>query len=152
MFLRLAIALLVTLAFSEVQSQKIGNKEFVFGWIPSSPTDFVRHNHKKYLSNDEYKRLLNCSALAFDVDIDLYNTKIISVKYSDMSTKINEISNSPDLDADVARKVEKILLDNIHVTKIKRISLIDSIPKGIYRYSITLNFNKKERRKAKKLR
>jgi hypothetical protein len=152
MLLRLNLICFFILSFLESSSQKIGTKESIFGWIPSSPTDFIRQNHKKYLSNDEYKRLLNCYALAFDADVDLYNTKIVSVKYSDVNEKLNEITKSPNLDADIARKVEKALLDNIGVTKVKRISVIDSIPKGIYRYAITLDFNEKDRRRAKKLK
>jgi hypothetical protein len=151
MMLRLTLICFFILSFLECSSQKVGTKEFIFEWIPN-PTDFILHNHKKYLSNDEYKRLLNCYALAFDADVDLYNTKIVSIKYSEVSTKLNNITKSPDLDADIARKVEKVLLDNIGVSDVKRISVVDSIPKGVYRYVITLDFNEKDRRRAKKLK
>jgi hypothetical protein len=147
MLFRSAVVFFLVFTFLEGNSQKMGTKEFIFGWTPPSPTEFMRKNHKKYLSDDEYKRLLSCEALAFYADIDLFNNKIVAIKYSNLSSEINKIGKSPDLDSVLARKIERILLDNIGVTKIKRL-YSKEVPKDTLRYAITLDFNDKDRRRA----
>jgi len=128
----------------------MGTKEFLFSWTPN-PTEFIRQNHGKYLTNSEYKSLLSCTSIAFDTNVDLFNNKIVSIKYSKMSTDYNNSYGSPDLDSLLVRKVEKILVENIGVTKIRQMNNKD-IPREIRRYLITLDFNAKDRKKTKKLK
>jgi len=68
-----------------------------------------------------------------------------------MSTDYNNSYGSPDLDSLLVRKVEKILVENIGVTKIRQMNNKD-IPREIRRYLITLDFNAKDRKKTKKLK
>lgn len=133
--------------FTEARAQRLGTNEFIFEWTPN-PTQFLRENHKVLLSKEEYRQLLNCDALVFETHVDLFNSKIISIKYSILSTEYNKVSKISDLDSQLAEKMEKILFKHIGLTKIKQING-DDIPKEIRIYFMSIDFNKKDKRSQK---
>lgn len=135
--------LLLFVASIESYSQQFGSKEFIFEWTPN-PTQFIRENHNDYLSNDEYDSLLSCAALFFEAHVDLFNSEITKIRYSSLSSDYNKTSHSIDLSENLARKVEKILLNHIGLTKVKHL-YNEQVPKETRIFYISLDFDKRDR-------
>ena len=128
-------------------AQKYGTHEFLFQWKPN-PTEFIMNNHRSYLTDKEYDQLSSCTSLYFETKVDLFNGKILSLKYSKWSSEYNRIDESPDLTEEVAKKIETVLFDNIKIKNVRSITN-SPIPRDTLIYLITLDFPVKKRLKKK---
>ena len=79
---------------------------------------------------------------------DLFNGKILSLKYSKWSSEYNKIDESPDLTEEVAKKIETVLFDNIRIKNVRSITN-SPIPRDTLIYLITLDFPVKRKLKKK---
>ena len=125
-----------------------GHREILFKWSPN-PTELIRLNRKKYFNQQEYIQLVNCKALGFETEVDFYNKKIVTVKYSTLSSDYNDVNGSLDISDSLALKIAKILVENIKITRVKVMHGKD-IPREPRKYIITLDFEKKDQIKALK--
>jgi hypothetical protein len=129
------------------EGQSLNPKNYYFGWEPN-PTEFIRKNHGSFLSDTEYKELLSCAALFFDVRIDLRKGTIVSAKYSKSSAQYNQGAKSPDLSGELAVKLEKILISNIRTTQVRSLDGKE-IPDAVLEFSLSLDFSLSDKQEAK---
>jgi hypothetical protein len=143
--------IVLTIVFAiQCYAQTSDTKQALFEWTPN-PTEFIRQNHETFLTTIQYKDLLKCKAVWFDAEVDVYNGKLISVNYSKFSTSYNKTIGSPDLNPELAKKIGEVLLLNIKVSR--GTDVVDKeIPKDTFVYSLSLDFNEKDKRKASKLK
>lgn len=123
--------------YIESIAQKIDTKDFVFDWQPN-PTNFIKDNFRLYFTNDEVKKINECNALFFETRIAVQQSKIVSICYSKFSSEYNKIDHSRDLDIETARKLSKVLFENIKITEVKSLSR-KIIPNDTITFYITID-------------
>lgn len=126
-------------------SQDLNPRDFYFEWRPNG-TAFLLANHSRYLSDPEYEEILDCLALAFDVQVNLATNAVVAVQYSTLSTLYNTSAGTRDMKPELARKLEIILFENIGLTKVKRING-EKVEGGTVWFLLTLDFSVADKRR-----
>ena len=136
----IATLILTSSLLGSIQAQY----KYSYQWDPS-PTQYVKSHKKEIFTYQEYLEVSQRNEIFFVATVNVKTHQIESVEYTPIESEIQVLDHGKDLDPELVKKIALKLQQNITI----RNFITDRITENTVRLTMSLFFDKKDRKKVK---